>query len=144
MRPPSSRPPYVLLVEDNPDDEQLATRALRKFDPQILVEVARDGQEAVDRLIESSDPRLPDLVLLDLKLPKVDGVEVLDRVRKAERTCLLPIVVLTSSDERRDILACYRRGVNSYVRKPVEYDEYIRGIGEVAAYWLGRNTPVTT
>jgi CheY-like chemotaxis protein len=131
----------VLLVEDNPDDEQLATRALRRYDPNLTLEVARDGQEALNRLLESSeDARLPDLVLLDLKLPKVDGIEVLERVRKADRTALLPIVVLTSSDERRDVLACYQRGVNSYVRKPVEYDEYIRGIGEVAAYWLSRNT----
>lgn len=127
----------ILLVEDNADDEQLTLRAMRQSDVPNLIRVARDGAEALDRIL-NSDP-LPDLVLLDLKLPKLSGLEVLERLRSDERTKSLPVVILTSSDEERDILKSYDLGANSYVRKPVDFTEFIDAVRQLGVYWLTMN-----
>ena len=133
---------YILLVEDNPDDEALTLRALNKNKIANSVVVARDGAEAVDFLFgagayadrDVSD--LPQIVLLDLKLPKLDGFEVLRRIRADERTKLLPVVILTSSKEERDVMQGYRDGCNSYVRKPVNFDEFVEAARQLGLYWL--------
>ena len=130
----------ILLVEDNPKDEALTLRALQKHNLRALVTVMRDGVEAIDYLLPAGDNMarpLPQLVLLDLKLPKVGGLEVLRRLRGHERTRLLPVVILTSSAEERDIIEGYRLGTNSDVRKPVEFAEAVRHLG---LYWLILNT----
>ena len=128
----------VLLVEDNPDDAALTRRAVLKAVPETEIELARDGQEAIDYM--SAEGCLqPDLVLLDLKLPRLDGIEVLRRLRKDHALCFMPIVMLTSSDERSDVVACYSEGVNSYLRKPVDFDDFMREVGGAARYWLGSN-----
>lgn len=128
----------VLLVEDNPDDAALTKRAVMRAVPETEIELARDGQEAVDYFADASHPR-PNLVLLDLKLPRLDGIEVLRRLRGNHDLCFLPIVMLTSSDERSDVVACYSEGVNSYLRKPVDFDDFMREVGGAARYWLGSN-----
>lgn len=127
----------ILLVEDDPDDELLALRALGANDLVAEVVVARDGAEALERLFRGD--ALPDLVLLDLKLPKVDGLEVLRRLRADERTRRLPVVVLSSSTERRDVVACYGLGANSYVRKPVDFARFVRVVEQLESYWLALN-----
>jgi two-component system response regulator len=133
----------ILLVEDNPKDEALTLRALQKHNLQAAVVVTRDGVEALDYLLPAGSDAvqpLPQLVLLDLKLPKVDGLEVLRRLRDHERTRLLPIVILTSSVEERDILEGYRLGINSYVRKPVDFAEFADAVRYLGLYWLILNT----
>lgn len=129
----------ILLVEDNPDDEKLTLRAMRETEPVTTVVVARDGQEAIDMLLGGGSMRLPALVLLDLKLPKVNGLEVLQRVRANPATKCLPVVVLTSSDEERDILQSYDLGANSYVRKPIDFEEFIDAVRQLGVYWLTFN-----
>lgn len=131
----------ILLVEDNENDEILAVRALRKGRVANEVFVARDGQEALDFLFGPEPGEMPQLVLLDLKLPKVDGIDVLRRIRTEERTRLLPVVALTSSDEERDRFRTYDLGVNSYLRKPIDSDAFIRAVEEVGLYWLVLNVP---
>jgi len=132
----------ILLVEDNPDDEALTIRAFRKNNVSNRVIVARDGAEALDYLFGTGtyagrpDHDSPQVVLLDLKLPKVDGLEVLRRVRAEERTRLLPVVILTSSKEERDLIEGYRLGCNSYVRKPVNFDEFVEAARQLGLYWL--------
>src|SRR5687767_6702446 len=122
-------PAYILLVEDNPDDEKLTLRALRQSEIPNETVVARDGEEACRFLFEEENPeKLPDLVLLDLKLPKVGGLEILQRMRRDERTKSVPIVILTSSDEERDIMMSYNLGANSYIRKPVDYAQFIETV----------------
>ena len=138
----------ILLVEDNPDDEALTIRALKKHNILNAVVVAHDGVEALDYLFGTGmyagrDTRiLPQVVLLDLKLPKIDGLEVLRRVRADERTKLLPIIVLTSSKEERDIVASYSLGANSYVRKPVDFDQFSEAVRQLGLYWLVLNEPL--
>ena len=135
----------ILLVEDNPDDELLTLRALKKNSVFNNVVVARDGAEALDYLFgegayagrDTSD--VPQLVLLDLKLPKVDGLEVLRRLRADERTRLLPVVILTSSREQQDLLDGYSHGANSYVRKPVDFAQFSRTVEQLELYWLVLN-----
>jgi CheY-like chemotaxis protein len=127
----------ILLVEDNPNDAELTQRALKKSDLGARLAIARDGAEALEYLL-SNLPR-PKVVFLDLKLPKIDGIEVLRRVRAEERTHSLPIVVLTSSQEERDINECYKLGVNSYVVKPVEFDKFYKAVGDLGMYWLVLN-----
>jgi two-component system response regulator len=127
----------ILLVEDNPNDAELTLRALRKTDIGARLAIARDGAEAVEYLL--SDRKLPKVVFLDLKLPKIDGMEVLRRIRADERAHSIPVVVLTSSQEERDITECYRLGVNSYVVKPVEFDKFYKAVGELGLYWLVLN-----
>jgi two-component system response regulator len=133
-------PKNILLVEDNADDEQLTLRAMRQSEVPNIIRVARDGAEALEHIFgESAGPRLPDLVLLDLKLPKLSGLEVLQRIRSDERARGLPIVILTSSDEERDIVESYNLGANSYVRKPVDFDEFIDAVRQLGLYWLSMN-----
>jgi two-component system response regulator len=132
----------LLLVEDNPDDEALILRALKKHNIANRIDVVRDGAEALDLLLAKGghadcDPyALPAVVLLDLKLPRVDGLEVLRQLRRDERTMRLPVVVLTSSDEEQDLLESYRLGANSYVRKPVDFTQFSAAIRQLGFYWL--------
>lgn len=135
----------ILLVEDNPDDEALTLRAFKKNNIKNGVVVARDGAEALDYLFGTGRHAgrditdLPQVMLLDLKLPKVDGLEVLRRVRADARTRLLPIVILTSSKEEQDLMTGYRLGCNSYVRKPVNFDEFVEAARQLGLYWLVLN-----
>ena len=132
----------ILLVEDNPDDELLTRRALEKNRIANRVVVARDGEEALDYLLGGAPPPpLPQVVLLDLKLPKVDGLEVLRRLRAEARTRLLPVVVLTTSNEERDILESYELGANSYIRKPVDFQQFLEAVRQLGLYWLLLNEP---
>lgn len=131
----------ILLVEDNPDDEVLTLRALKKQNIANEIMVVRDGVEAVDFLMSPESP-LPHLVLLDLKLPKMDGLQVLQRMRQEPRTALLPVVVLTSSDEDRDVIDGYRLGANSYIRKPVDFSQFSEAIRTLGLYWLVLNQPI--
>jgi len=137
----------ILLVEDNPDDLELAMRALRKSGHGEGIVVARDGVEALDYLFGTGafagrDTAVqPTVILLDLKLPRLGGHEVLERLRKDKRTQLIPVVVLTSSDERDDIRGAYARGANSYIRKPVEFNQFSSMLAELGHYWLDLNSP---
>lgn len=125
----------VLLVEDNPDDEELTLRSLKQCNLANQVVVAHDGVEALTLLHEGPEALMPCVVLLDLKLPKLDGLGVLKRIREHPRTRTLPVVVLTSSAEDSDILATYDLGANSYVRKPVKMDEFARATAQLGLYW---------
>ena len=135
----------ILLVEDNPDDELLALRALRKNGVAGDVVVAHDGVEALDYLFATGEHAgrdaslVPRLILLDLNLPKISGLEVLGRLRSDERTRLLPVVILSSSGEQRDMLDGYGLGANSYVRKPVNFEQFVRAVEQLKLYWLVLN-----
>jgi len=135
----------ILLVEDNPDDETLTIRALKKNNISNQVIVARDGPEALDFLFGTGKHSgreinlMPQVVLLDLKLPKIDGLEVLRQLRANESTKLLPVVILTSSDEEQDRLKGYGLGANSYVRKPVDFNQFIEAVRQLGLYWLVLN-----
>ncbi len=137
----------IMLVEDNPDDVALTLRALKRNHVLNQVVVARDGAEALEYLFgtgahEGRDLSImPELVLLDLKLPKIDGLEVLRRIRANERTELLPVVILTSSKEERDLINGYKLGANSYVRKPVDFDQFREAVQQLKLYWLVLNEP---
>jgi len=139
----------ILLVEDNPDDEALTIRALQQNNILNEVVVARDGVEALDYLFcrgkyADRDPTsLPQVVLLDLKLPRVDGLQVLEQIRADSQTKCLPVVILTSSKEDSDILNGYKLGVNSYVRKPVNFNEFSDAVKQLGLYWLILNEPPT-
>lgn len=137
----------ILLVEDNPDDLEMALRALRKAHLANHIQVARDGAEAVEfifgtgahegRKVENG----PKVILLDLKLPKIDGIEVLRRVKSDPRTKVIPVVVLTSSKEQPDVLECYKLGANSYIVKPVNFERFASAVAELGMYWLLLNHP---
>ena len=135
----------ILLVEDNPDDEMLAIRALKKTEIESKVVVARDGEEALEYLFGTGryDGRdikeQPHVVFLDLQLPKLNGIEVLQRLRADENTKALPVVLLTSSDEQCDIIDCYKSGANSYIHKPVDFSEFTYQVRALGEYWLGIN-----
>jgi two-component system response regulator len=135
----------ILLVEDNAKDEALTLRALKKNNILNKVDVVRDGAEALDYLLAADSTgklvNSPQLVLLDLKLPKIDGLEVLRRIRCDERTRVLPVVILTTSTEDRDRLEGYRLGANSYVRKPVDFREFADAVNQLGLYWLVLNEP---
>jgi CheY-like chemotaxis protein len=136
----------IFLVEDNPMDEELTLRALKKNNLANPVVVAHDGQEALDYLFAQGTragetPLTPRVILLDLKLPKVDGLEVLQAIRADDRTKLLPVVVLTSSQEEQDLVRSYSLGANSYVRKPVDFTEFVDAIRQLGLYWLVLNQP---
>ena len=138
----------ILLVEDNPDDEELTTRALRQAKIANEIVVARDGAEALDFLFGEGAyagrdvSRTPAVVLLDLKLPKLSGLDVLDRLRADPRTRLVPVVILTSSSEEEDMLKSYQLGANSYVRKPVDFGQFALAVSQLGIYWLLLNQPV--
>lgn len=142
----SDRP--ILLVEDNPDDEALTLRAFNKNRIGNPVVVARDGVEALSYLFGNGHHAgrdlavMPAVVLLDLKLPRIDGLEVLRRIRANERTSLLPVVILTTSKEQQDIYEGYSLGANSYIRKPVDFEKFIHAVGQLGLYWLVLNEPV--
>jgi CheY-like chemotaxis protein len=135
----------ILLVEDNADDEELTVRALKKNNVTNDLEVARDGVEALDYLFGTGaysgrdTSMLPGLVLLDLKLPKIDGLEVLRRIRGDERTKRMPVVVLTSSKEEHDMIKSYDLGANSYIRKPVDFNQFTEAVRQLGLYWLMLN-----
>jgi two-component system response regulator len=131
-------PRLIVLVEDNPDDEALTLRALKKNGIANDIVVLRDGAEAVEFLSQVTNPP-PQLVLLDLKLPKMDGLEVLRRLRTDSRTAVMPIVVLTSSNEERDLVESYRLGANSYIRKPVDFEQFTEAVRQLGLYWLVLN-----
>jgi two-component system response regulator len=134
----------ILLVEDNADDVELTLRVLKTHHIANEVVVARDGQEALDALFGENtvfSRELPSVVLLDLKMPKVDGLDVLRRIRTEPRTRQLPVVIMTTSSEERDIAASYELGANSYVRKPVEYEEFEQAVRNLGLYWLILNVP---
>ena len=129
---------HILLVEDNPDDEVLTIRVFAKNNIRNKVVVVRDGAEALDHLlaIDDGDVAPPILILLDVKLPKVDGLEVLRRIRAAERTRLIPVVVLTTSNDQQDVLAGYSSGANAYVRKPVSFSDFAQAVNTIGMFWL--------
>jgi two-component system, response regulator len=133
----------ILLIEDDPDHELLTIRALRKANIVNEIHVARDGEEALTLLFGSgtqeAPAELPQVILLDLKLPKIDGLEVLRRIRDTKRTQLLPVVILTSSDEETDIVRSYKLGANSYIRKPVNFHEFAEATRQLGVYWLVLN-----
>ena len=137
----------ILLVEDKSDDVALAERALKKANIVVTLVVVRDGADALDYVFATGayagrDPSLtPQVILLDLKLPKISGLEVLKRLRADERTRLLPVVVLTSSKEERDLVESYKFGANSYVRKPVNFEQFADAVRQLGQYWLVLNEP---
>ena len=138
---------YILLVEDNPDDEELTLLSLRKNNLAHEIVVVRDGVEAIEFLFGNGRyagrdlSRTPTVVLLDLKLPKLDGLGVLKRLRADERTRMLPVVVLTSSSQDADVIASYNLGANSYVRKPVEFGSFVEAVSSLGLYWVVLNRP---
>ena len=137
----------ILLVEDNPNDVELALRALKKHNLTNNVHVVKNGAEALEYIFGTGAyagrdvNNKPKVVLLDLKLPKVDGLEVLRRIKADERTKVIPVVVLTSSTEERDIIESYQLGVNSYIVKPIDFDKFIDAVSELGLYWLLLNQP---
>jgi CheY-like chemotaxis protein len=137
----------ILLVEDNPQDERLTLRALHKANLANRIDVARDGQQALDYLFRTGEfadrdgPDLPAVVLLDIGLPRLSGLEVLAQLRADPRTALLPVVILTSSDEERDRLRSYEIGANSFVRKPVIFADFAETVARLGVYWLATNEP---
>lgn len=143
-------PTEILLVEDNPDDVELALHALKKNKLANQIEVVRDGAEALDFVFARgafsarSVNNQPKLILLDLKLPKVDGLEVLRQIKGDPRTQMIPVVVLTSSSEERDIVESYKLGVNSYIVKPVDFEQFVKSVRDINMYWLLLNHPPVT
>ena len=137
----------VLLVEDNPQDEALTMRSLRKINLANTIDVVRDGQQAIDYLFRQGDfagragPDLPTLMLLDISLPRLNGLRVLEILRADPRTNLLPIVILTSSDEDRDRLKSYENGANGFVRKPLDFAEFAEAVARLGVFWLATNEP---
>jgi CheY-like chemotaxis protein len=137
----------ILLVEDNPQDEMLTLRALRKVNLANQVDVVRDGQQALDYLFKQGEfaqregPDLPAIVLLDLNLPRIGGLDVLIGLRADTRTQLVPVTILTSSDEERDRLQSYQNGANSFVRKPLDFTEFAETVARLGIYWLATNEP---
>ncbi|ABA58229.1 Response regulator receiver [Nitrosococcus oceani ATCC 19707] len=135
----------ILLVEDNPDDETLTLRALKKNNVTNRIVVARDGVEALDWLFGTgqhagrNSSLLPQAILLDLKLPKIDGLQVLQQIRANSLTRLLPVIILTASDEETDIVNSYSQGANSYIRKPVAFDKFVQAVQQLGLYWLVLN-----
>lgn len=140
----------ILLVEDNPDDEALTLRALKKNNIMNEVVVARDGVEALDYLFGTGvhsgrDSSIqPQIILLDLKLPRIDGLEVLRQLRADPRTAMQPVAILTTSNEERDVISSYQLGANSYIRKPVDFEQFMDAIRQLGLYWLVLNVPPPT
>jgi CheY-like chemotaxis protein len=143
------QPIELMLVEDNPQDLELALLALNQASPSLRIHVARDGAEALDFLFcegpfaERLIADTPKVILLDLKLPKIDGLDVLKRIKGDPRTAAIPVVVLTSSSEQRDLVESYKLGVNSYIVKPVNFERYTAVVRELGLYWMLTNRPLT-
>ena len=135
----------IVLIEDNPNDAELAIRALKKKNLAKNLLWLKDGEEALDYLLSLNKDikikRLPKLILLDLKLPKVSGIDVLEKIKTNKDLFPIPVVVLTSSKEERDISACYKNNVNSYIAKPVDFSEFMTTISDIGLYWLNLNQP---
>jgi CheY-like chemotaxis protein len=132
----------ILLVEDNPDDVQLTLNALKKNNITNKVHISRDGQEALEFIFSGDGPRdHPKVILLDLKLPKVDGLEVLQKVKGDPGTRMIPVVMLTSSREEKDLVESYKLGVNSYIVKPVDFDQFTQAVRDLGLYWMLLNQP---
>jgi two-component system response regulator len=131
----------VLLIEDNPDDAGLTIRALKKHNLANSLLHLHDGEEALNYLFKSKMTGIPKVILLDLKMPKVDGIEVLRRLKSDEQKKIIPVVVLTSSKEDRDIVESYKLGVNAYIVKPVDFDKFVKAISEIGFFWLLLNQP---
>lgn len=131
----------ILLIEDNPDDAGLAIHALNKYNLANNLLHLHDGEEALEYLFSTEITSIPRVILLDLKMPKVDGIEVLKKIKEDESRKIIPVVVLTSSKEERDILESYKLGVNAYIVKPVDFDKFVKAIAEIGFFWLLLNQP---
>lgn len=136
----------ILIVEDNPDDEELTLHALKRVNLVNHIHVTRDGAEALDYIFGRNAPdaeleNTPRLIFLDLKLPKIDGMEVLERLKTDPRTRMIPVVMLTSSREERDVVESYQLGVNSYIVKPVDFEQFTQSVGQAGLYWAVLNEP---
>lgn len=131
----------ILLIEDNPDDAGLTIRALKKHNLANNLLHLHDGEEALSFLFSEKMTGIPKVILLDLKMPKVDGIEVLRRIKSDDRKKIIPVVVLTSSKEERDIVESYKLGVNAYIVKPVDFDKFVKAISEIGFFWLLLNQP---
>jgi two-component system, response regulator len=131
----------ILLVEDNEDDAELTIRALKKYNLANQLVHMRDGEEALNFLFDANNSVLPKIVLLDIKMPKVDGIEVLRKIKSDPYRKIIPVVVLTSSKEERDIVESYKLGVNAYIVKPVEFDKFVKAVSEIGFFWLILNQP---
>lgn len=146
----ADEPKTILLIEDNPDDVELTRRALNRSNVANRLVLVTDGAEALDYLFATGEyaardaSDVPQVILLDLKLPKIDGLEVLRRIRADERTRLLPVVILTSSNRERDVIDSYKLGANSYVRKPVDFEQFVLATRTLGLYWLVLNEPPPT
>lgn len=131
----------ILLVEDNPDDAELTIRALKKHNLANNLLHLQDGEEALNFIFSSQTNSLPKIILLDIKMPKVDGIEVLRKIKSDEHRKIIPVVVLTSSKEERDIIETYKLGVNAYIVKPVEFEKFVNAVSEIGFFWLILNQP---
>jgi len=131
----------ILLVEDNMEDADLTIRALKKFNLSNNLLHLQDGQEAIDFLFAQKPTRIPKIILLDLRMPKVDGIEVLRRVKSDERKKTIPVIVLTSSQEEKDIIDSYQMGVNAYIVKPVNFEKFVKAVADIGYFWLLLNQP---
>jgi two-component system response regulator len=131
----------VLLIEDNPDDAELTIRVLKKHNLANNLVHLQDGEEALEFLFAEGNNNIPKLILLDLKMPKVDGIEVLRKLKNNEQKKIIPVVILTSSKEERDIIESYHLGVNAYVVKPVEFDKFVEAVAKLGLFWLILNQP---
>jgi two-component system response regulator len=131
----------ILLVEDNPDDAELTIRALKKYNLANNLLHLQDGEEALNFIFSSQTGSLPKIILLDIKMPKVDGIEVLRKIKSDEHRKIIPVVVLTSSKEERDIIETYKLGVNAYIVKPVEFEKFVSAVSEIGFFWLLLNQP---
>jgi two-component system response regulator len=131
----------ILLVEDNPDDAELTIRALKKHNLANNLLHLQDGEEALNFIFSSQTSSLPKIILLDIKMPKVDGIEVLRKIKSDEHRKIIPVVVLTSSKEERDIIETYKLGVNAYIVKPVEFEKFVSAVSEIGFFWLLLNQP---
>ena len=134
-------PVEVLLIEDNPEDAELTIRVLKKHNLANNLVHLRDGEAALDFLFDKGSNNIPRLILLDLKMPKVDGIEVLSKIKNDEQKKLIPVVVLTSSKEEHDVIESYKLGVNAYVVKPVEFEKFVEAVAKLGLFWLLLNQP---